>query len=108
VDAGTKPREIVIGFEGEEPEDLPELVADHPDEITVVRAKGFEAFQFATELLVILGPTVVIQLGSIIKTHLKTNRQVRIKVDGLEIEGVTADKALEMLKEIQAGETPGA
>jgi hypothetical protein len=99
-------QEVVVGFEGAEPGGLAELLADHAGEITVVRAKGFEAFEFGTELLVVLGPTVVIQLASIIKTHLKTSRRVRIKVDGVEIEGVTADKALEVLKEIQAGRTP--
>lgn len=108
VEAGAKPREIVIGFEGEEPDGLAELLAEHGDRITVVEAKGFEAFDFTTQLLVVLGPPVVIQLGGLIKTHLESNRHVRIKADGVEITGVSPDKAVEVLEKIRSGTDPDA
>ena len=90
---------------GEAPRGLDDLLAQHSEDVTVVRAKGFEAFDFATELLVVLGPAVVVQIGSIIKTHLESSRQVRIKVDGVEIEGVKADEVIELLEQVRSGPT---
>ena len=108
MEAGARLREIVIAFEGEEPDGLAELLAEHGDRITVVEAKGFEAFDFTTQLLVVLGPPVVIQLGGLIKTHLESNRHVRIKVDGVEITGISPDKAVEVLEKIRSGTDPNA
>jgi hypothetical protein len=108
VEAGSKPREIVIAFKGEEPDGLAELLAEHGDRITVVEAKGFEAFDFTTQLLVVLGPPAVIQLGGLIKTHLESNRHVQIKADGVEITGVSPDKAVEVLEKIRSGTDPDA
>ncbi|MEX0972028.1 MAG: hypothetical protein WDZ46_02065 [Solirubrobacterales bacterium] len=92
--------DVVVEFEGQ-PAGLVELAAARPGDVTVLTTKGFAAFEYTTQALVILAPAVVIQLGAIIRTHMETSRSVRIKVDGVEIEGMEADNAVETLEQLR-------
>ncbi len=91
----------VVEFPEGDPGGLQQLAAEHPAEITVIKAKGFGAFDFTTQALVVLVPTVVIQIGGIVKAYIESGRQVRIKVDGVEVDAPTADKAIELLQQIR-------
>ena len=91
----------VIEFPEGAPEGHQALAAKHPAEITVIRAKGFGAFDFTTQALIVLVPIVAVQIGGIVKTYIESGRHVRIKADGIEVDAPTAGKAVELLQQLR-------
>lgn len=90
-------REVVIEFFGESPLELRELAAAYPDEISLLEAKGFGAAEYTLQALVILTPVITGQIASVVRAHIEAKNSVRIKVDGVELEGLSPDEAVKML-----------
>jgi hypothetical protein len=66
----------------------------HPNELTVMSASGFNAPDpGATEVLVVLGPAVVASLTAIVREHIAAKKHVSIKVDGVELTGMSGKDA---------------
>jgi hypothetical protein len=97
-------REIVIEFFGDEPDGITELAERYPDEVTVVRSKGFHATEFSLHAVVLLAPLIATQITVIVKAHLDARREVRIKADGIELTGLNAKDALMVLRELRPPE----
>jgi hypothetical protein len=95
--------EIVVEFFGEPPDSLYELGTDHPDEVTLIEAKGFGATAYTLQALVILTPIVGKQIATIIRAHIEARKHVRIRADGIEIAGLDAEDAIKVLRELQPG-----
>jgi hypothetical protein len=90
-------REVVIEFFGESPQELRELAATNPDEVSLLEVKGFGAAEYTLQALVILTPVITGQIASVVRAHIEARNSVRIKVDGVELEGLSADEAVKML-----------
>jgi hypothetical protein len=92
---------VVTFFDGV-PKPLAALVEAHPDELTVMSASGFNAPDpGATEVLVVLGPAVIASLTAIVREHIASKRHVSIKVDGVELTGMSGQDASEILAQLQ-------
>jgi hypothetical protein len=85
----TSHREAVIEFYGEPPSGLATLAEDHPDAVTLIRAKGLGAAEFTVQALVVALPIVTRQIVTIVRAHLDARRSIVIKMDGKEFHGLT-------------------
>ena len=94
-------RDALIEFSDGPPDGLADLAAANPECITLIQAKGFGAFDYTTQALVVLAPTIIVQVAGLVKAHIEADRHVRIKVDGTEIEAPDADSALELLQQLR-------
>lgn len=97
-------REVLIEFFAEEPPGLRQLAEAHPSSITLFEAKGFNASEFGLEALVLLAPVISDQIVTIVRAHIEAKKDVRIKADGIELAGLSADDAVKVLRELQAGD----
>jgi hypothetical protein len=93
----TSHREAVIEFYGEPPTGLAALAEDHPDAVTLIRAKGLGAAEFTVQALVVTFPIVTRQIVAIVKAHLEARRSIVIKMDGKEFHGLTPDEVMRLL-----------
>lgn len=93
--------QAVVEFSGETPATLRELAEVHPDEITILRASAFNAADpGTTELLIVTTPIVLRALASIIREHIASRKHVSVKVDGVELTGVSQKDAVEVLLQL--------
>jgi hypothetical protein len=93
--------EVVLEFFDGQPEGLTRLAGEFPNEISLIEAKGFSALEYTLQALVVLTPVVGTQIASIVRAHIEAKKSVRIKADGVEVAGLSADESLRVLRELQ-------
>lgn len=91
---------MVEFFDGA-PESVDEFARAHPDEVTVLRASAFNATDpGTTELLVVLTPVVLRSLVTIAREHIAARKHVTVKVDGVELTGMSRKDAVQVLTQL--------
>jgi hypothetical protein len=98
----TKAPEAVIEFSGAEPPSLEQIALEHPQEVVLVRAKGLGADDYTLQALVAVVPLTIRLLTPIIRAHIEAKQHVRLKVDGIEVQGVDPDEIIRVLSEMAA------
>ena len=99
-------RHAVVTFSDGAPESLAALAEAHPNELTVMSASGFNAPDpGATEELVVLVPSVIASLTAIVREHIAAKKHVSVKVDGVELTGMSGKAASEILAQLAERES---
>jgi hypothetical protein len=93
--------DVVVEFHGEEPPELRELAAAHPDELTLIESKGFGATEYTVQVLAVAGSTGVLRsLITVARAHIESKRHISIKAEGVELQGLSARDAGRVLEHL--------
>lgn len=90
----------VVEFIGDQPPELAGLAQQFPTEVQLVESKGFGAIDPSLQALLVLTPAVTMAITKIVVAHIQAKQPVKIKANGVEIEGVDADEAVRLLKSL--------
>jgi len=94
-------RYAVVEFVDGAPEALWNCVEEHPGEVTILRASSFNAADPGTvEALIALTPVVIGAVASVVRQQIAARRHVTVKVDGVELTGLSKKDALEVLEQL--------
>lgn len=95
------PSPIAVVFQDGAPEALEGLAAEYPDEVTVVRAAGFNAADPGVVEAIIVGtPAVLASTLRVVRAHIESRRHVSVKIDGVEVTGMSGKDAVQVIKEL--------
>jgi hypothetical protein len=101
VQVGKDATHAVVEFPGGLPPEVATLVQQHPDEFVVLNASGFNAPDPSTvELMLALTPYALRTLAGVVKTEIDSRRHSRVKVDGVEITGMSGRSTRRVLEEL--------
>ena len=83
-----------------------EICQAAPESVTVVSPKHFHGGADLTQAIVALSSLTLPLLAKVLTEAIKARKFVSIKMNGVEIKGLTADNALEILKELHSSPQP--
>jgi hypothetical protein len=93
--------QAVVEFRDGTPEGVKALANEFPGDVTILRASGFNADDPGiTEVLIALTPVVVQAVVMIVREQIASRRHVSVKVDGIELTGVSEKTAVEVLEQL--------
>lgn len=94
-------KQAVVEFFDGAPEQLAEFAEMHSDDVTILRISAFNAADpGTTELLIALTPVVIGSLTAIVREHIAARKHVTVKVDGVELTGMSQKDAAEILAQL--------
>lgn len=76
------PTVVAVEFhDGSPPKELEQLAVEHPEEVSIVQASGFNAIDpSVTEVVLVLTPVVLRSITKIVQEHLGARRHVKVKL----------------------------
>jgi hypothetical protein len=91
----------VVEFLDGAPEALWTCAGEHPDDVTILRASSFNAADPGTvEALIALTPMVIAAVTGVVREQIAARKHVSVKVDGVELTGLSKRDALEVLEQL--------
>ncbi len=92
---------VVVEFFDDAPAALDQLAEANSGDVTILQASAFNAADPGTiEVLVVLTPVVLRSLTSIVREHIAARKHVTVKVDGVELTGMSRKDAVAVLNEL--------
>lgn len=96
------PVALVIELGGAVPAGLAAVLAEFPDELVSIEAKNFDAAAYTLQLVCLLtSGGALTALTSLVRAHIESKQHVVIKADGIEVQGVSAKKAVQTLERLR-------
>lgn len=92
---------VVVEFFDGAPAALDQLAETNAGNVTILRASAFNAADPGTvEVLIVLTPVVLRSLTLIVREHVAARKHVTVKVDGVELTGMSRKDAVTVLNEL--------
>lgn len=93
---------LVVEFHGTEPSELDSIIRQHGSELVAIRAKNFDAAAYTVQVVcTIVSGGALTALVAVVRAHIESRQHITIKADGIELQGLGARDAVEVLERLR-------